>query len=61
MRAMLGDVLDEHLGVKALAEEAPVMVGEADHHRLDLAGARELGELGEVQHAERFIHRACGR
>ena len=61
MRAMLGDVFHEEFGVEALAEEPSVMVGEADHHGLDLARARELCELGEIQYAERFIHRACGK
>ena len=61
VRALLGDVLHEHLGVEALAHQAPVVIGEADDHRLDLSLACELGELVERQHPELLIHRVYGR
>jgi hypothetical protein len=43
--------LEEHLGVVALAEQAPVVVGEADHYRLDLALHGHAAQLLQVERA----------
>jgi hypothetical protein len=36
MGAVLGDAVDKHLGVVALAHKAPVVVGESDNDGVDL-------------------------
>ena len=43
-------LLDEELGMEALAEQASLHVGERDDDRVDLAGGDEILELGVGQH-----------
>jgi hypothetical protein len=43
-------LLDEELGVQALAEQASLHVGERDDDRVDLPGRHELLQLRERQH-----------
>jgi hypothetical protein len=56
--AVLGDLLDEHLGVEALAHQAAVVVGEAGDHGLDFALRHHALQLLERQHASCVIHRS---
>jgi hypothetical protein len=58
VRAVLADLLDEHLGVEALAEQPPVMVGEAGDDGLDLARFHQAAQLLELEHAFHFTHRS---
>ena len=57
MRAVVGDLLEEDLGVEALAHEAAVVVGEADEHGLDLALRHQRLAALEREHAS-LIHRS---
>jgi hypothetical protein len=51
VRPAVDDIFHEHFGIETLAEEAPVMVGEADDDRLDIAVGDELAQFVELQHA----------
>ena len=42
MRAVLGDAVDKHLGVVALAHQTPVVIGEPDNDGVDLFGRNPL-------------------
>src|SRR5207253_7671048 len=44
MRPMLGDVVDEHLGVEALAQQPAVVVGKTYNDGLDLALGDEIAK-----------------
>ena len=55
--AVRRDLVEEHLGVEALAHQAAVVVGEAGEHGLDLALRHHALQLLQRQHAAGFIHR----
>ena len=42
MGTILGDALDKHLGVVALAHQTPVVIGESDNDSVDLSGQNPL-------------------
>src|SRR5207302_138180 len=51
MGTVAADLLDEHLGVEALAQQPPVVVGEADDHGLDLVLRDQSAQLLEIEHS----------
>ena len=57
---MLETLVEEELGVEALAHEAPVVVGEPDDHRVDLARLHARFEIGARQQSSYRAHAARG-
>ena len=54
--AAIGDLVEEELGVEALAEQAAVEVRERDHHGLDIAAFDQFAEALPRQHAAHLAH-----
>ena len=57
MGTVAADLLDEHLGVEALAQQPPVVVGEADDHGLDLVLRDQSAQLLEIEHSSHGFFR----